>query len=165
MSLKVYMDMDGCLARWNPVPIAETKKLGYFRNRAAEPNLVNLVHLMIMDGIEVNILSAAYQDDHSAADKIWWLQHIGLGNVPAIFVPYGECKFDYIPANKRDNILIDDYSANLRDWEHAGNTGIKFRNQINGTQGTWTGLSINWEMSSSDMLSFLKQALYIHRNS
>lgn len=156
--MKIYMDMDGCLARWNPVSVNETKKVGYFRNRIVEPNLVDLVRLMVLDGIEVNILSAAYQDDHSAADKKWWLQQIGLGMIPAIFVPYGKCKFDYIPESKKDNILIDDYSANLRDWERAGNTGVKFRNQINGTRGTWTGLSIDWKMSSSDMFSYLKHS-------
>ena len=36
-------------------------------------------------------------------------------------------------------VLLDDYSINLHEWERGNGRGIKLRNGVNGTTGTWVG--------------------------
>ena len=147
MKLRFYFDMDGVLARWKDVSVEETEKSGYFRNLDPEPCIINAVLNMHDRGYDVSILSAVYRDGHSARDKYEWLKAQGLADIPRVFVPYGEKKADYIKANEI-NILVDDYSKNLHEWAGAGNVGIKFKNGINGTKGTWKGNSVSHAMST-----------------
>ena len=62
-----------------------------------------------------------------------------------IFVPYGIQKKDWVDqhlnlSSKSVNILLDDYTENLNDWEsdEAGNKyAIKMINDINNSKGSW----------------------------
>ena len=62
-----------------------------------------------------------------------------------IFVPYGIQKKDWVDqhlnlSSKSVNILLDDYTENLKDWEsdEAGNKyAIKMINDINNSKGSW----------------------------
>ena len=49
-------------------------------------------------------------------------------------------KKDYITELHDSDILIDDFSKNLREWHGVA---IKLMNGINGTKGTWCGYSVN----------------------
>ena len=64
-------------------------------------------------------------------------------------MPYGVPKLDYIILREdTTNILIDDFSKNLHEWEKGkNNIGIKYYNGINGNHGTWKGNSINPELN------------------
>ena len=83
-------------------------------------------------------MSAVFDDNHSKEEKKQWLIENGLGGVNAIFTPCGSCKADYVTTSGL-NILIDDYSKNLFEWENYGKNflGIKFDNGINGKNGKW----------------------------
>ena len=57
-----------------------------------------------------------------------------------IYVKSGVSKTAYIKGGiSKNDILLDDYTANLRDWEDHGGHGIKIRNNINCKNGIWKG--------------------------
>ena len=149
MEAIIYFDMDGVLARWNAsASLEDTYQPGYFLERELEEKVADLIKGLREKGYDVRILSAAYLEGSARKDKILWLKKNGI-EAEALFVPYGTNKADVAPAGQ--HILIDDFSRNLREWEAAGHIGIKFRNGINGTNGTWGGFSIDHRMTVEQM--------------
>ena len=154
----IYIDMDGTLAKWNTAASPEdTHRAGYFRNIAPEEKMKQLIFLLLENGYEVAILSAAYVNGTAKADKRYWLFRNGLSGIPRIFVPYGADKNRFVAADP-GNILIDDYTENLRAWEAAGYIPVKFYNGINGTRGTYRGLSIDRRMTPEEMYGIVSSA-------
>ncbi len=162
-----YVDMDGVLAKWNAdASEEETHEHGYFINREAELSAVALVRLLIDAGKKVHILSSVYEDDHSAREKREWLDSVGLKDVDAIFVPYGEDKNQYVDAEGSLPVLIDDYSKNLTAWESMKYLAIKFMNGFNNQPkltivgndvkvktDSWSGYSIDHRMDVKQMFT------------
>lgn len=160
-----YFDMDGVIARWNEhASIEEVQSPGYFRHCEPEPSVIDLMHRLKKEGYNVKILSAVYEDDHSASDKEYWIREHGLSDIEHIFVPYGENKNDYIN-NENIAVLIDDFGKNLTAWQKAGHIAVKFFNGINDRpkyyevdntlkiqHDTWDGFSISHKMSTFTML-------------
>lgn len=160
--MTIYIDMDGVLAKWNSkATVADTHKPGYFLNREEEPGIKDLIRYLTVKGYEVRILTAAYKDGTARTDKSRWLEDHGI-DVPVIFVPYGQNKADY--ATDKQNFLIDDYSKNLREWESAGNIGIKYYNGINGNFGTWHGHSISHLMDAQKLCTIIENIVKTGEN-
>lgn len=137
--INIYIDMDGVQTIFTDDSFDVVSKKGYFASRPCRKEAVELVKKLSESSyFNVYILSAVLQDDHSEKEKISWLENQGLGNIPRIFIPYGEKKGDYVKKEGR-HILIDDYSKNLLEWETMGENfvGIKFLNGINGNHGSW----------------------------
>ena len=155
-NIKLYIDMDGCIAKWNSeASIEETFEPGYFAGLEPEESLIAAVKLLA-DEYDVSILSAVYQDNHSVGDKVSWLKKNGLGYLQTIFVPYGESKQKYID-HDYVSILIDDYSKNLEEWVMTKNCfGIKYLNGINSTKGKWTGFMVPGKMNSQALFKTIK---------
>lgn len=150
MKIKYYIDMDGVLAKWNSrVSIEDTFKKGYFLNVEPDQLAINYVTELINRGEDVCVLSHAYQNGYAESEKKQWLIDNGLGNIPCIFVPYGMPKLNFVTLfPDTTNILIDDFSKNLHEWEEIkNNIGIKYYNGINGNHGTWKGNCINPELA------------------
>lgn len=161
MEINVYVDMDGVQAIYGlGDSIEEMSKVGYFRNRPVQKNVIDFIKKLSEDDrFNVAILSAVFDDDHSKEEKRQWLIENGLGGVNAIFTPCGACKAYYITTSGL-NILIDDYSKNLFEWESQGKNflGIKFDNGINGNSGKWKshgGFVLKKEMSAEAMCWFM----------
>lgn len=152
---KIYIDMDGVLAKWNPdASIEETAMPGYFLNREPEEKAVRMVKNLVANGYDICILSSVYQDDHSEADKKVWLYSVGLGNLDYIFVPYGRNKREFVTKVVGGSaFLVDDFTKNLKEFEdeEAGFYGIKFLNGINGKKGTWDGYVISNRSTTEKM--------------
>ena len=162
-----FFDMDGVLAKWNAAASEEeTHMPGYFASREYDLSALALVAMLKAAGEKVCVLSAVYEDDHSAAEKKQWLQSAGIGDVDAIFVPYGANKHDYIQGIIENGfpVLIDDYSRNLSAWEDQGYLSIKYMNGINNMPkvtvmdgvihvraDTWPGYSIDARMTTRQM--------------
>lgn len=158
--IKVFIDMDGTLAKWQPEKTYdEIKEKGYFATLPPMENMVKAVNSILSkkNNIEYYILSAVLNDS-CKRDKLYWLKE-NIPNMPkknCIFVPDGANKAAFVsekfnmPINK-NWILIDDFSKNLHRWEAAGGTGIKILNGINATKGTWTGYSIPSCLSSMNI--------------
>lgn len=145
-----YFDMDGCLAKWGNGTIEEVATPGYFAERPGERALITALKDMSQTGYHMHILSAVWQDPHSALDKFTWLRLEQLSKIDIIFVPYGSDKCDYIDTRFK-SVLVDDFTKNLTAWEAHGHIGVKFYNGINGSNGTWKGISLNNRMSADEM--------------
>ncbi len=147
--IRVFFDYDGTLAKWNDIPFEECFKPGYYRNLKTMDNMVKAAEILSkLPDVEVCSLTAYLRESTAWEDKWNWtdehLPFIGARN--RYFVPYGTSKSEFIKEHsglKDNDILVDDYSNNLRDWHGLA---IKCRNGINGTKGTWTGASI-WSES------------------
>ncbi|MCR5144727.1 MAG: hypothetical protein K6B67_05405 [Lachnospiraceae bacterium] len=144
--IMLFFDMDGTLNHFDTnATLEEVKSKGYMLNRIAIEKMVNLALVLKLQGFDVNILSAVYQNGYSEEEKNRWLDNHSLQGINRFFVPCGTDKGLVIKSLQRENpdktlVLIDDYSPNLFSWEKAGGVGIKFYNGINGTNGTWANL-------------------------
>ena len=148
----IYFDMDGVLARWRSVSVEETYRKGFFLEAPVDLLVLQLVNHLISAGMDVRILSAAY-NAQARKEKKLWLQNVGLGFIDVVFVPYGESKANYVTGKA---ILVDDYSQNLREWSQAfGHVGIKYYNGVNGSHGTWRGNWLTCTMGLGDMLNLV----------
>lgn len=151
-SITYYFDMDGVLAKWNlGASLEEVARRGYFLHREPEPEIIVALIYMAKLGYDVRILSAAYEDDHSVHDKSLWLDIYGLADIPRVFVPYGKRKGDFV--KEEGNILIDDFTKNLDEWQGIP---VKFYNGINGTKGTYRGYAISNRMTASQIVTILR---------
>lgn len=156
-NIKIFIDMDGVLAKWNTKATKEdTKKNGYFLSCEPEQIIISLINRLKKLGFDVSILSCVYPETNSATEKKTWLKKYDLFDIKHVFVPYGKNKANYVKNdNETLNVLIDDYSNNLHQWESQGENyrGIKFYNGINGANGTWANKwSINKYMTIDQML-------------
>lgn len=151
----IWFDMDGVLAKWNmDASIEDTHTPGYFLEREPESGAVELIKSLAKEGSPVGIRSAAYKEGTARQDKEAWLKKQGLSTIPLVFTEYGGSKTAGL--NGTNHVLIDDFSANLHDWEKSGYTGVKFYNGINGTHGTWSGYSIDHRMPVEKMAVIIK---------
>ena len=155
--INIYIDMDGVQAVYGKGDtVEEMGKPGYFRSRPVQENVIELMQALNIDEhINLIILSSVFKDDHSAADKLMWLMEQDLGDVRVVFVPEGESKAEHAFTGGL-NILIDDFSKNLFEWESKGPgyVGIKFLNGINGTKGSWVkrnGFTLDASMPADEL--------------
>ena len=159
---RVFFDMDGVLAEYKNVPYEEMLKEGYFGELAPQAEAVEALKLLAEDpGIELYTLSAVIRENPWAlGEKQNWLrEQLGssLGSVVSIFPWCGESKASAVPGGIRPtDILIDDYNANLRDWEKSA-VAIKFLNGINNRHGSWKGRTAGG--SASDITSAVYEAI------
>lgn len=154
-TVKVFVDLDGVLARWNAeASVEDTYAPGFFLTREPEPEAIAAVRLMREMGLDVYILSCAYQNGLAEPEKDAWLAMVGLSDIPRIFVPYGKRKSDYVGAADV-SVLLDDYSKNLHEWKAKGKVGCKFYNGINGTHGTWDGYSVSCGMTAEQIAAVI----------
>jgi len=147
MNKRIFIDMDGTLAKWNNVALDTLYKQYYYKNLEPNINLLSNVKKLIERGQDVFILSSFLNDSkYALEEKNQWLDLYlpEIKKEKRIFVKYGDNKSDYIPNGINHNdYLIDDYTKNLLEWDIAGGTGIKYLNGINHTNKTWKGLLLN----------------------
>lgn len=156
MTRRIFVDMDGTLAKWNNVSTKDLYEKGYYRNLEPNQNLINEIKRLIDDREDVYILSSFLSDsEYALVEKNLWLdEHLPeISCDKRIFVHYGDNKKDYIINGVTAlDYLIDDYTKNLLDWKEAGGTGIKFLNGINHTRKTWKGFLLKADNMFSDNL-------------
>lgn len=148
MNRRIFIDMDGTLAKWKNVLNAdELYEQGYYLNLEPNLKLIEEIKSLIWKGEDIYILSSFLDGSKYALDeKNKWLDKYlpELDNERRIFVKYGDNKSDYIKLGiSNSDYLLDDYTKNLIDWKIAGGTGIKYLNGINHTKGTWKGLILD----------------------
>ncbi|MEY8369791.1 hypothetical protein AALA24_13645 [Anaerovoracaceae bacterium 42-11] len=156
---RLFVDMDGTLTTFTPATMGQLNKKGYFANLKPLSNVVDAVRLLIDDGIDVYILSAVLDNPYAPDEKRQWINsHIPeIEDRHIIFVPCGADKSEYVPENiQMQDILLDDYSRNLHRWKGCG---IKLRNGINGTHGTWKGASVDYSMPPEELAEKIKEAI------
>ena len=143
---RIFFDMDGVLAEYRQVPVEEYLRKGYFAELAPQTEALNALADLAQDPrYEVHTLSAVYAENpYAESEKREWLRknlpEQALRNQKSLFCFCGESKADAVPGGIRPtDILVDDYNANLRDWQEKG-VAIKLLNGINDRHGSWQGL-------------------------
>lgn len=143
----VYIDFDGVLGVFDTTKsLEEVAKPGYSLTVPLMKEMCDAIKMLKEDDtlakkFSFKPLSAAIAL-HAERDKTQVLQKAVDDQFAsdAVFVQYGTSKSQYAEGG---NILIDDFSFNLHEWEAAGGIGIKVYNGINGSHGTWTGYSVH----------------------
>lgn len=148
-NFRLFFDMDNTLADFSK-SINESKNLyesmyeeGFFLNMKPLPFLEEINKLASLCPENVYVISACIDSKYCKNEKILWLKKYlpSACKENVIFTNVGQNKVDYI--NKKTgktlskyDILIDDYSKNVFDWETAGGTAVKFKNSFNTSDPT-----------------------------
>jgi len=161
---RIFFDLDGVLAVWQDVPQERLTQKGYFSSIPIQENVVAAFRLLDqLPDIELYILSCVFQDSHSESDKKAWVaKHLNLPEGRQLYCPCGNRKenaLKKIGGIRPSDVLIDDYTENLRYW-----TGIpiKFYNGINGTNGTWQGIGVYFAMQPETIAKQIYEMAVIH---
>ncbi len=151
--LRLFVDMDGTLAEFRSVDTLETLyEKGYFAELRPQETVVEGIKTFMNENqaAEVFILSSVLTDSpYAAAEKEAWLDRYlpEIDTQHRIFVPCGSPKSAFVPEGiKKSDVLLDDYSQNLHEWQGKG---IKLMNGINGTRGSWQGARISADMTAA----------------
>lgn len=154
---RIFVDMDGVLATFNPVASEEELyEKGYFANLEPMTTVIEGMKQYIKENPDKDIyILSAYLTDNPFAlqEKNEWLdRHLPeIQSDHRIFCLCGKQKADYIIGGiKETDILIDDYTKNLIEWKQQGGIGVKLLNGINGNYGTWQDYTITKEKFYQD---------------
>lgn len=166
---RIFVDMDGTLAEWRNIDVniecleqADAASIeeymnqilylpNYFSSLSPHEEVVNAVKSLVREkAFDVYVLSCVLPDKDGVSpsdQKHQWLNKF-LPEVDMehrIFVPNGEDKKLHLPGGiKQGDILLDDYTKNLLQWEESGiGTGVKVLNYVNSTKGKWNGSMIS----------------------
>jgi 5'(3')-deoxyribonucleotidase len=169
-TINLFVDMDGTIAKfyYKKNCLEKMYEQGYFENLPTYAIAKHINDFVKQNTcVNVYILSACIDSEYCEQEKIVWL----LQNMPNInpknflFTKIGESKVQKIISNMEIdnvnclNILLDDYTLNLEQWETNNNcVGIKFLNGINDTTKSWQGLKIKTFGQLTELLE--KFAMY-----
>lgn len=154
---RLFVDMDGTLAKWEDVPYFERLlEEGYFRDRPPMQNVIDAVKNVYNQhpDVEVYILSSCLKESQYAeAEKNAWLDE-HLPEIDAehrLFPAFGEDKGTAIPEGVKENdFLLDDYSQNLFLFDPPA-TGIKLLNGINHTRESWEKNALSYTKTPQEL--------------
>lgn len=151
-TINLFVDMDGTVAKfyYKKNYLEKMYEQGYFENLPVYSIAKDIDELAKQDTcVQVYILSACIDSPYCEQEKMAWLFK-NMPNIPKerfIFTKVGENKKD--KASKQVatwqncvNILLDDYTLNLEQWQGQDCMGIKFLNGINNTTQTWQGAKV-----------------------
>lgn len=140
----IFIDMDGTLAKMFKTPnyLEAMYEEGFFAGLKPY-DWVRYLNNYAKTRDDIYILSACVESDFCENEKRFWLRTY-LPNIPEknyIFCKVGEnkalkiCKV--IGEKPGFNILVDDYSKNLYEWQMTDRNyiSIKFVNEINNKSG------------------------------
>lgn len=181
MGKRLYLDMDGTLARFHDVDktfIEAMWQQGFYVGLQPFEHMVDAVRLFMEKhpDVEVYVLSAVLDTDPPFVvdEKNAWLDQY-LPEIPAerrIFTRAGHNKAEYIGQIGPDDFLLDDYNKNLREFEASGGRSVKFRNDVNhqgkgaygGEKGPlWSGPMVSYDSSPADIANQLGNIMGLER--
>lgn len=155
---RFFFDADGVLYYFDKSKTyEEVCAPGYFKTVTPVPVMIKVFQMLELMGEDVYILTKVFDDGHSRSDKLFsFRQNLPeIKNDHIIFASYSQSKSEAVNALKKQDILIDDFTPNCKEWK---GTAVKLYNGYNGTNGTWHGCSINL---NSNFTSIVAQLLGI----
>lgn len=139
--MRIFVDMDGTIARFYEADdcLEKMYERGFFANLRPYEKMIKILERFNERGYEVFILSACVSRRCEIEKRRWLDQFLPwIDNAHRLFVICGMNKAQYVIDNGYDdarvNILIDDYSRNLDEWNEAfgrHSIAIKAINEIN----------------------------------
>jgi len=168
--IRIFVDMDGTIADLHAIPnwwercTSEKDffvKLKPFTNLISALFMVKVHYYKHVDMYSLSAVDKTINNNANEAAKDIWLD----SNAPfvekenRIFSDYGCKKSDYIGGIKKTDILLDDFTKNLIEWESDGGTGIKIRNNINCKNGVWKGPVIYNQDSPAEIIRKLDEII------
>ncbi len=168
-TINLFVDMDGTLAKfyYKKNCLEKMYEQGYFENLPLYAIAKKIDRLAKEDTcVQIFVLSACIKSDYCESEKIAWLLKCMPNINPKnfIFTKVGESKVKKVletvdNVDNTINLLLDDYTKNLEDWEkHENFIGLKFINGLNDTTKSWKGIKIK---SYKQLLELLKKlAMY-----
>lgn len=175
--IHVFFDMDGVLnvydkTVYNTDNLEETPEFidptkHYYLNVPADQRALEIFNLCLnQDNFDVYILSSCHKRSSifiaQRNDKLAWLdKHIPTFNKNHfITIPVGKSKAEFV-ANmlgrerlSNIDILIDDYSKNLNEWNVLNGQGLKYFNSEN-TLDSYNGLTLDKQTSAQDVVDII----------
>ena len=150
-NFRLFFDMDDTLVKFGDTKadvhiLDRMYEKGFFENLEPLPLLHEVNKVASLFPENIFILSACLNSEYCKPEKILWLKKY----LPAamkenvIFTTTRRKKSSYVAERfygnrrrklSRYDILIDDYGKNISEWEAAGGTAIKFKNDFNMTTG------------------------------
>lgn len=149
MNKKVFLDLDGTLAKFNVRNALERfdKEVGFFAKLSAYKGIEVVNELAKTN--QLFIISAS-PNEQADKDKMVWIQkylpNVSIDNITLCRI--GQNKAQIIEEKysiKIDNncYLLDDYTKNLNEWENFGGLGIKRLTSVaDNSRKLWKGLQI-----------------------
>lgn len=150
--LKLFLDLDGTLAKFNSKKNAlerfKTEK-GFFANLKPFKHIEIIDNLAKSGNVELFVISAT-PNEQADIDKMTWLNKY-LPNIKkenVCFCRLGTNKAQEIKRQLNIDIdktclLLDDYSNNLFEWKQANGIGIKRLTSLaNNKSKKWKGFAI-----------------------
>ena len=149
MNKKVFLDLDGTLAKFNVRNALERfdKEVGFFAKLGAYKGIEVVNELAKTN--QLFIISAS-PNEQADKDKMVWIQkylpNVSIDNITLCRI--GQNKAQIIEKKysiKIDNncYLLDDYTKNLNEWESFGGLGIKRLTSVaDNSRKLWKGLQI-----------------------
>lgn len=134
--IRIFVDMDSTLARFHDenLYLERMFEKGFFRDLKPFENAVSAIKELVKDNTsEIFILSATV-NSCSLEEKQEWLDRYlpEIDKEHRIFTSLNVPKSEAIGHRLTDkDILIDDYNKNLLEWQKAGGTSVKAKNNIN----------------------------------
>ena len=164
----IYFDQDGTLSVWRWVDLSVVRKKGYFLSVEPRENVILASYYLLKEGVFGGTYSAAWMDKpFYVEEKVSWLnkhaEHIERGM--QYYVPCGEDKGKEFQkavgrALQLNDILLDDNSNVLRQWEAMGGTGVKIYTKENGHHGSWKGYHVQEDMDAREIYDYLCKLYY-----
>ena len=134
--IRIFVDMDGTLARFHDenLYLERMFEKGFFRDLKPFENVVSAIKELVKDNTsEIFILSATV-NSCSLEEKQEWLDRYlpEIDKEHRIFTSLNVPKSEAIGHRLTDkDILVDHYNKNLLEWQKAGGTSVKAKNNIN----------------------------------
>ena len=146
---KIFLDLDGTLARFNVRNALERfdKEEGFFARLKAYKD-IEIVNELAKTN-KLFIISAS-PNEQADKDKMFWidkyLPNINVENITICRIGENKAKIIQDKYNITINeqcYLLDDYTKNLNEWENVGGIGIKRLTSVsdNSTK-KWKGLEL-----------------------
>lgn len=149
MNKKVFLDLDGTLAKFNVRNALERfdKEVGFFAKLGAYKGIEVVNELAKTN--QLFIISAS-PNEQADKDKMVWIQkylpNVSIDNITLCRIGQNKAKIiEKKYSIKIDNncYLLDDYTKNLNEWESFGGLGIKRLTSVaDNSRKLWKGLQI-----------------------
>ena len=172
--MNCFFDMDGVLGIYERsaymAPDFKWKAKGqhYFRTVSPDPKAIRLFELLSdTPGVDTFILTAVLNVGpiclEQIRDKIQWTKdHIENVDISRQFIPTVSNKTRTIQAMLFQNenhlspsdVLLDDYNPNLKAWQDAGGTAVKYLNGLN-NGSTFKGIVLPQDMPAEEIAELI----------